>query len=299
MNLDRLVRKFGLLAIGGWLVWAVSGRLGAQSILPRNACLTAEQREILNHLSIEYLDDGFGGQLKTIRVTGVNVQVVNGLGVTDSVNGLGNVIVGYQELGNEIEPDDRTGSHYVAVGRRNNYKRFGGIVVGESNVSGGDYAGVHGGRRNRADASWSSVAGGGYNAATSDQATVCGGSFNWAGAGDSVVVGGAGNHAIPAGNGGAGNAAVVVGGFDNRSMGEGSVIVGGRFNETTANYSGILAGANNDCIGNANGGGSFCAIVGGEGNTTGTVTAAAVGGGQSRSAVGDHDWVAGTLFEDQ
>ena len=50
MNLDRLVRKLGLLAIGGWLVWAVSGPLGAQSILPRHACLTAEQREKLRRI---------------------------------------------------------------------------------------------------------------------------------------------------------------------------------------------------------------------------------------------------------
>ncbi len=299
MVISRIARVAELLVIVVALAWAASGPLGAQSILPRHACLTAEQRDILSHLSIEYLDDGFGGQMKTIRVTGANVQIVNGIGVTDSSNGLGNLIVGYQELGNEIEPDDRTGSHYVAVGRRHNYKRFGGIVVGESNVAGGDYAGVHGGRRNRADGNWSAVSGGGYNAATADQSAAFGGSFNWAAAGSSVVLGGSGNQARAAGNGGAGNESVVVGGFDIRSMGQASVVVGGRYNETSANYSAILAGVSNECLGDPNGGGSFCSIVGGEGNVTGIATAATVGGGLGRTAAGDHDFVAGSLFEDQ
>ena len=33
----------------------------------------------------------------TLRVAGANLQVVNGLGATATVNGLGNVIVGYDE----------------------------------------------------------------------------------------------------------------------------------------------------------------------------------------------------------
>ena len=283
-----------LVAIVGWVS---SARAQVRAIVS-TGCLTAEQAEILGHMHIVYLDDGRGGFTKTIRISGVNVQVVNGVGATESSNGLGNLIVGYQELGNERESDDRTGSHYVVVGQKNNYTRFGGIVSGHSNVASGNFASTLCGRRNKADGSWSTILGGGFNLTSGDQSTVCGGDFNWSGSGSTVVVGGAGNHAIAAGNGGAGNQAVVVGGYDNRSKGQGSVIVGGRYNETTANYSAILAGASNICFGDSNGGGSYCAVVGGEGNTTATTTAATVGGGRNRSANGLDDWVAGSLFED-
>ena len=37
--------------------------------------LTAEEKEMLSHMSIEYLDDGQGGQNKTIRFSGVDVQI--------------------------------------------------------------------------------------------------------------------------------------------------------------------------------------------------------------------------------
>ena len=253
--------------------------------------------EFFNYVSFVDLDDGQGGTARTLRFEGINVQIVNGMSSTETANGVGNLIVGYQELGNEVEPDARTGSHYVVVGRRHNYTAYGGLIAGESNSGSGSYACAPGGRRNRAQGSWSSVCGGGYNSATGQGAVVLGGDYNWSGSDGTVVVGGSGNHAIPAGGGGAGNKAVVVGGFDNRSKGQGSVIVGGRYNETTANYSAILAGTSNTCFGDSQGGGSFCAIVGGEGNSTATTTAATVSGGLNRSASGEHDWAAGSLYE--
>src|SRR5262245_54348380 len=82
--------------------------------------------DVLPHLSVVPLDDGQGGSNPTIRFSGVNVQVVNGLGATNgnpadpgslakiSVNGLGNLIVGYQErcpATEGIPRDVRTGSH--------------------------------------------------------------------------------------------------------------------------------------------------------------------------------------------
>ena len=44
---------------------------------------TAEEEEILDHLSIVYLDDGQGGRVKTLRVSRINLQIVNGLGATN------------------------------------------------------------------------------------------------------------------------------------------------------------------------------------------------------------------------
>ncbi len=73
--------------------------------------LTQEQQEILGYFSIVQLPDGQGNTLTTIRVSDVNVQIVNGLGATNGnpndpanldptqifSNGLGNLIVGYDE----------------------------------------------------------------------------------------------------------------------------------------------------------------------------------------------------------
>jgi hypothetical protein len=48
---------------------AVSGK---QSSSP-SQIITPEQREILGHLSIAYLDDGLGGTVKTVRLSGTNL----------------------------------------------------------------------------------------------------------------------------------------------------------------------------------------------------------------------------------
>ncbi|MFP6739435.1 MAG: hypothetical protein VCD34_11930, partial [Planctomycetota bacterium] len=121
--------------------------------------LSPEQAEILNHLSLVDLPiDDQGNTARTIRLTGVNLQVVNGLGVTwgndaarndfmadandfgrHRVNGTGNIIVGYQELrGNDGDEDTedqnlRTGSHNLVVGSQNNYSFWGSQVVGNRN----------------------------------------------------------------------------------------------------------------------------------------------------------------------
>ena len=97
-------------------------------------------REILPHLSVEFLDDGQGGTTKTIRFTGVNVQIVDGTDETEGVtNGLGNLIVGYNELGNNPNGDDRTGSHNIVGGSGSSYSSFGGLVVSQNNTISGEY----------------------------------------------------------------------------------------------------------------------------------------------------------------
>jgi hypothetical protein len=288
--------------------------------------LTAEQQEILGHLSLVYLDDGQGGQTKTIRVTGVNIQVVNGLGATNGnpvdpqttdsgltqTNGLGNLILGYNELGHP-SGDDRTGSHNLLVGTKVGASSFGGIAAGLGNRISGPFATVTGGASNHssglaasisggnaglASGQTASITGGQVNTASALRSTVLGGSFNKAQSQEGVIVGGHNNlvgNPIP---GSFANKAVVVGGYDNQSRAQGSLIVGGRYNQTTANYSAILAGANNFCTGDSQGGGSYCSIVGGQSNTTSNITAGTVSGGQNRAATGHHDWVAGSLFQD-
>src|SRR5262245_41053418 len=84
------------------------------------APMTPEQRDILSHLSVVQLPDGLGGFVYTIRLSGANFQTVNGTGSTDTINGLGNLIVGYNELGNP-HGDNRTGSHNIVGGRKNTF----------------------------------------------------------------------------------------------------------------------------------------------------------------------------------
>src|SRR5262245_20784513 len=76
-----------------------------------------------------------------ITISGANLRIVNGLGATNTRNGLGNLIVGYNEhrqggtlfCGPPPLSDTRTGSHNVVVGEELNFSSFGGLVVGQCN----------------------------------------------------------------------------------------------------------------------------------------------------------------------
>jgi hypothetical protein len=87
-----------------------------------------------------------------VVICGANLRIVNGLGATETTNGLDNLIVGY----NEPRPPDvetiRTGSHNVVVGREHNFPRFGGLVVGAVNEISGAFASVSGGLNRMAPA---------------------------------------------------------------------------------------------------------------------------------------------------
>ena len=126
-----------------------------------------------------------------ISITGANLWIKSGSGTTDgAVNGLGNLIVGYNEL-REDRNDDRTGSHNIIVGTRNNYTSYGGLVAGYSehdfrrltprsaaetgNTASGEYSSVSGGDGNTASGQYSSVSGGGGNTASGDFSSVSGG----------------------------------------------------------------------------------------------------------------------------
>ncbi|MCP4137533.1 MAG: hypothetical protein GY754_41585 [bacterium] len=113
------------------------------------------------------------------------MQIVSGAGFTNgvnndwasgTVNGLGNLIVGYNEIrvddvGNPTNDDDRSGSHNIIVGKWNNYSSSGGLVAGYQNTISGIYSSVSGGSRNTADGHLSSVSGGYERTAT--------GTYNW------------------------------------------------------------------------------------------------------------------------
>ena len=114
-----------------------------------------------------------------VLITGANVYIRNGLGATvnNGFNGLGNLIVGYNEGRNQgaANPDVRTGSHNLIVGVGANYARNASIITGINNSSGNNFASVYGGTGNSANATFSSVVGGFNNVTTGGWATILGG----------------------------------------------------------------------------------------------------------------------------
>jgi hypothetical protein len=136
----------------------------------------ADLVEFLNHMDMVQLPDGLGGTVLTLRLHGINVQIVNGTGTTDGVvDGAGNLIVGYNEL--RGAGDDRSGSHNLVVGKEHNFSSFGGLVAGSTNTLSGNYSSVSGGLFNTAYGSESSVSGGAFRSALNIEDWVAGSLF--------------------------------------------------------------------------------------------------------------------------
>ncbi len=214
----------------------------------------------------------------TAEFTGVNLQVNDGSGDTDgAVNGLGNVIIGYndQQSGFGLEfcsdPDYSnetdctnnggvwqnnvtTGSHNLIIGIGHSYTSYGGFIAGAYNVINN----IH-----------SSVGGGSNNIANGDTSSVSGGRGNSAGAFYSSVSGG----------------------VENSANGFYSSVSGGRANSADGNYSSISGGGVSVASGNTS------SISGGFGNQA-TENLSSVSGGYQRTALDQYDWVAGGLTED-
>ena len=109
-----------------------------------------------------------------ITFSGMNVHIVDGTGDTGGTgNGLGNLIVGYNEL--RGSGDVRTGSHNIVIGSHNNFSSYGGLVAGYQNTMSAAYASVSGGYNNTASGMYSSVSGGSVNTASDYYSSVSGG----------------------------------------------------------------------------------------------------------------------------
>jgi hypothetical protein len=202
-----------------------------------------------------------------VVITGANLRIVNGLEATDTANGLGNLIVGYNELRSEVPfecppgsttrlcIDIRTGSHNIVVGRFNNFSSFGGLVVGQLHEISGQFASISGGNFNTASGDFASVSGGLQNTASGFQSSVSGGGGNTASGTDSSVRGGNANTA-------SGNISSVSGGLFNTADDVSSSVSGGQFNTASGAFS-------------------------------------SVSGGFQRTAPAQFNWAAGALFSDQ
>ncbi len=230
---------------------------------------------------VEVINDPYVSNAKTIRFTRVNVQIVNGTGQTYRINGLGNLIIGYntprvagqytcslgQYWNNQTDCQNnggiwalsfKTGSHNLIVGDRTAYSSFGGIVVGYDNVISNPYAVVIGGYSNIAAGRTSNVSGGRSNVASGLASSVSGGQENIASGLYSSVNGGKGNRALGTsssisggfGNTASGDYSSVSGGSGNTASGHRSSVSGGQGNTASGNYSSVSGGAKNNASGN-------------------------------------------------
>ena len=227
----------------------------------------------------------------TITLSGANLYLNNGLGSTDSTNGLGNLVIGYAEADGS---EDRTGSHSLALGVYNSWPEYGSLVNGYGNTPGthgailggsdnsssyaysvifsgygnttnNNYTAIIGGVLNTAGGSYSTIVGGYQNKALNNYTAVVGGQSNTAQEQYSAIVGGQSNTT-------SGDHAVVVGGSSNESSGDDTVIVGGYAAVADANYAITLGGYQNTAIG------AFSSVIGGLKNTASGSYTTQVGG---------------------
>jgi hypothetical protein len=281
--------------------------------------------DLLRHLRVVELPvDDLGATATAIRFEGVNVQIVNGLGATNgdlleptaydstlaTVNGVGNLIVGYNEpFGGTY--GERTGSHVLVVGVGNQYRSFGGLVAGSDNILQGPFSAITGGSDNHAEGALSAVCGGVGNHTSKEFSTVAGGYDNEASGFYATVGGGIRNLA-------SGQGAAVGGGDDNHASGATSSISGGLGNEANGHHASVSGGADNTagalCASVAAGlqnladgqyasvagghlgraAGSYSSVTAGQGNIAGGA-ASSVTGGWDNSAAGSRASVSGGM----
>jgi len=128
-----------------------------------------------------------------ILFEGVNVHIRNLNGTTDGhPNGLGNLIVGYNEKPDNMQEWQRMGSHNLIVGPKHTYTGYGSFIAGFGNgtILNGPYATVTGGKNNQATGYASTISGSISNSASSNYYTVSGGELNSANHDYSTVSGG-------------------------------------------------------------------------------------------------------------
>lgn len=258
------------------------------------AALQADNTAMQNFITqvLPYLQGGSDAQGNpTVFFSGVNVHVNNSDpdGETQSINGTGNLIIGFDEsieagIAAGVDVDGRnfcydvstyydnstdcissggqwsnglvnikTGSHNLIVGSYHSYTSSAGAVLGVLNIANNEFSLVAG-SSNLATGLASSVSGGTTNTANGLASSVSGGAQNIASGFYNSVSGGLGNTA-------SGNYSSVSGGLSNEASGSQSSVSGGSSNEARGDRS-------------------------------------SVSGGYSGAPEGDDDWVAGDLFQD-
>lgn len=163
---------------------------------------------------------------KTAEFTNVNIQLNSGAGSTSGVNGLGNLIIGYNEASTSAPffcsdpqyPDSkscignletwaqnvRIGSHNLIVGGGHSYTKYsaamfgwnnvsnaiGTLTAGVLNIANGNSSSITGGQKNNTNANLTSITGGTDNTANSTLSSITSGRGNTTnGYGSSITAG--------------------------------------------------------------------------------------------------------------
>lgn len=208
--------------------------------------------------SVGDLADTFAGVERngaTLRFSGVNLQLVNGTDATHTSNGMGNLILGYDEPDGRLV--DRDGSHNLVIGEGHDYRGTAGIVAGARNTIDGNNTAILGGFDNFNQGRGSVIVTGRENtidscpdATPSMPCAILNGRYSEASEGGVVVSG----HSNVARGGG-----VVVSGALNEADELLSVVVSGQANEA---YGGVIVSGYNNVMS----GEGFAVIVGGNDN---------------------------------
>ena len=170
----------------------------------------------------------------TLVFEGMNLQITNGMGESDgvldgqyltndwAVNGLGNLIIGYDEPG--LLDAEKTGSHNLVVGVASTYTSYGSIVSGVFTGVTAPFGMAIGGFGNSAESPYAVAVGGHSNHALATVSTVVGGLDNYASGMFATVSGGSGNEA-------SGEESTVSGGNQRNATGERDWVAGSLFED--------------------------------------------------------------------
>jgi uncharacterized coiled-coil protein SlyX len=116
----------------------------------------------------------FGRVGNDLYINGANLHIRNGQNWTwGKENGLGNLIIGYNEISKEI-PVPRTGSHNLVIGAYHSYSSSATLVAGFQNTTSASFSAVLGGSQNEASGHSSSILGGYDNVAAGGWSTILG-----------------------------------------------------------------------------------------------------------------------------
>ena len=223
----------------------------------------ADQQTLISILPyIKFVPSGIAAK-PTIKFHGANVQIVNGTGLTESVNGRGNLVLGYDEH-SSFNP--QMSSHDLILGQNHSFTGYAQLIAGFQNTASGDYAtvlgdtnaasgryaSVTGGQFNSAQHTASSVTGGELNNAYASYSSVTGGEFNEATDPDSAILGGCKNLTGTGSNGWIAEcdpADTVSGGVTNKAGGSGASVSGGISNNAVGFEASISGGELNTASG--------------------------------------------------
>lgn len=221
----------------------------------------------------------------SFTVDGGNLRVQDGTGATYSEsgagNGLGNVIIGYDE----DNGDEKSGSHNLVVGPYHSYAFAGNVVSGYDNTVSATAAAVLGGYGHYVGGDQSVAIGGTYATVSGYHSVSLGGNLNTVSGPNSVSVGGFSTDL-------SGDNSVTVGGFDNTLTGENAAIVAGDHHHLSGAAGAVLGGSAHTVSG-----GSAVAVGGDHASVSGTGGAVFGGSGVGSTADGESRFDGWTIEE--